>query len=97
MLVLCKPAVTTGKVTGNSAQQSRGVPLSREGDVSPRLQPALEALAASLQHLSASLDAVVFSDMWRAAAVAITRTIFNDVATEARFSAEVPPLPAPNS
>jgi hypothetical protein len=31
----------------------------------------------------------VFSDTWRAAAIAITRTMFNDVATEAHFTAEV--------
>ncbi|BDA46253.1 probable RAD50-interacting protein 1 [Coccomyxa sp. Obi] len=60
----------------------------RDGEVSLRLRPALESLSESLQNLSASLDAVVFSDTWRAAAIAITRTMFNDVATEARFSAE---------
>ncbi|KAK9906635.1 hypothetical protein WJX75_005264 [Coccomyxa subellipsoidea] len=60
----------------------------RDGEISPRLQPALESLATSLQTLSASLDAVVFSDTWRAAAIAITRTMFNDVATEAHFTAE---------
>lgn len=67
----------------------------RDGEISPRLQPALEALSASLQTLSASLDAVVFSDTWRAAAIAITRTMFNDVATEAHFSAEVSACPMP--
>lgn len=59
--------------------------------MSLRLRPALESLSESLQVLSARLDAVVFSDTWRAAAIAITRTMFNDVATEARFSAEVLP------
>jgi hypothetical protein len=38
------------------------------------------------------MDAVVFCDMWRAVAAAITRLMFNDVATEALFSAEVDPF-----
>ncbi len=66
-----------------------------EGDVSPRLVRALEGLGANLGRLAAALDGVVFRDTWRAVAVAATRAMFNDVATEARFSEQARPLPAP--
>ncbi len=61
---------------------------SGEG-VSARLRPALEGLADQLARLSRHMDQVVFRDMWRAVAVAANRMMYNDVATEAQFSAEV--------
>ena len=60
--------------------------------MSPRLVRALEGLGANLGRLAAALDGVVFRDTWRAVAVAATRAIFNDVATEARFSEQARPL-----
>ena len=54
-----------------------------------RLRDGLHELAANLQTLSISLDAVVFRDTWRAVAVAAMRLLFNDIATEAQFSPEV--------
>ncbi|KAK9817674.1 hypothetical protein WJX72_000495 [[Myrmecia] bisecta] len=59
-----------------------------QGRVSKRLQPALDALQMAVAMLSQHMDAVVFRDMWRAAAVAVNRLMYNDVATEARFSDE---------
>lgn len=53
------------------------------------LRKALEDLRSDLGRLSASMDAVVFCDMWRAIAAAITRLMFNEVATEAHFTTEV--------
>ena len=63
---------------------------------SPALAPAAAELAATLARLAAALDAVAFRDLWRAVAVAATRLLFNEVATEARFSPAVRPcLPSP--
>lgn len=58
--------------------------------VSPRLAPALVGATDSLALLAANLDAVAFRDVWRAVAVAANRLLYNDVATEASFSPQVP-------
>ncbi len=50
------------------------------------LQP-LEHLAALLRTLGASLDSDSFRAVWKLVALALNRSLFNDVATEARFSA----------
>ena len=52
---------------------------------SPALAPALAALAAALAAAARALDAVAFRSVWRGAAAAATRLLFNEVATEARF------------
>lgn len=57
--------------------------------VAPQLQRALIGLNDSVQLLSSSMDAVVFRETWKAIAVAINRRMFNDVATETRFSYQV--------
>ncbi len=64
---------------------------------SPGLAPALAELGGALARLAGALDAVAFRYLWRAVAVAATRLLFNEVATEARFSAAVRPAlgPAP--
>jgi hypothetical protein len=68
---------------------------TRSGEgVSARLRPALEGLADQLSRLSRHMDQVVFRDMWRAVAVAANRFMYNDIATEAQFSAEVCSLSA---
>ena len=59
---------------------------SSQPAVSERLLPALEGLAAALGRLALHLDAVAFRETWRAIAVAANRLLYNDVATEARFS-----------
>lgn len=58
---------------------------------SPALAPAVAELAAALARLAGALDAVAFRDLWRAVAVAATRLLFNEVATEAHFSRAVRP------
>lgn len=65
-----------------------------EGEVSPRLAPAVTAAAEGLARLAANLDAVAFREVWRAVAVALNRTLYNDVATEAAFSPQVNVLSA---
>jgi hypothetical protein len=49
------------------------------------LQP-LEYLSAQMGQLAGSLDSDCFRAIWKLIAVAINRSLFNDVATEARFS-----------
>ncbi len=61
----------------------------RRGGVSKELLGALEWLASCLGMLSQHLDSVAFREVWRSAAIALNRLLYNDVATEARFSAEV--------
>ena len=61
----------------------------RDEVVAPQLQRALIGLNDSVQLLSSSMDAVVFRETWKAIAVAINRRMFNDVATETRFSYQV--------
>lgn len=61
---------------------------------SPALAPAIGELAAALARLAGALDAVAFRDLWRAVAVAATRLLFNEVATEAHFSRAVRPAMA---
>ncbi|KAK9861218.1 hypothetical protein WJX84_003647 [Apatococcus fuscideae] len=60
----------------------------RVGGVSKELVRALEWLAGCLDLLSQHLDAVAFREVWRCAAIALNRLMYNDVATEARFSHE---------
>lgn len=60
-----------------------------EGEVSPRLAPAITAAAQGLARLAVHLDAVAFREVWRAVAVALNRMLYNDVATEAAFSPQV--------
>ena len=57
-----------------------------EAEPSPRLLAALEEVAAALARLAAALDAVAFRAAWRGLATAANRLLYNDVATEARFS-----------
>ena len=57
------------------------------GIVSPGLIDGLRWLQAALAALSQQLDAQCFRDAWRGAAAALNRSLFNDVATERRFSA----------
>ncbi|KAL3137392.1 hypothetical protein ABBQ32_006915 [Trebouxia sp. C0010 RCD-2024] len=54
--------------------------------VSPQLQRALIGLDDAVKLLSASMDAVVFRETWKAIAVAINRHLYNEVATETKFS-----------
>lgn len=63
--------------------------MRRDETVSPQLKPALLALDETLKLLASELDAVVFRDTWKAIAVAINRELYNDVATEAKFSFQV--------
>lgn len=58
--------------------------------MSARLASAVTGVADSLAVLAGHLDAVAFRDVWRAVAVAANRLLYNDVATEASFSAQVP-------
>ena len=51
----------------------------------PALAPALAALADALAAAARALDYVAFRSVWRGAAAASTRFLFNEVATEARF------------
>lgn len=51
----------------------------------PALVPALYALSDALAAASRALDSVAFRSVWRGAAAAATRLLFNEVATEARF------------
>jgi hypothetical protein len=46
---------------------------------------SLPATPDLLQHL----DSVVFRDVWKAVALAVNYALFNEVATEALFSAQV--------
>ena len=55
------------------------------------LDSALQGLSADLDRLAGYLDSVLFRDVWRAVACAITMALYNDVATEARFSQQVLP------
>ena len=57
--------------------------------VSPQLQRALIGLDDAVKLLSGSMDAVVFRDTWKAIALAINRHLYNEVATETRFSHQV--------
>ena len=68
-----------------------GNPCREDPGPSPALAPAVAELAAALARLAGALDAVAFRDLWRAVAVAATRLLFNEVATEARFSRAVRP------
>lgn len=58
-----------------------------------RLLPALEETAGALARLAGSLDAVVFRGVWRGFATSVNKLLYNDVATEARFSPQVAPIP----
>ena len=57
-----------------------------EAEPSPRLLAALAEVAAALARLAAALDAVAFRAAWRGLATSANRLLYNDVATEARFS-----------
>lgn len=63
--------------------------MHREEVVSPQLQRALIGLDDAVKLLSASMDAVVFRETWKAIAVAINRHMYNEVATESKFSYQV--------
>ena len=60
--------------------------------MSAALAPGISLLVADLQRMVGLLDAVLFRELWRAVAVATTRTLFNDVVTECFFSEQVQPL-----
>ena len=53
--------------------------------------PALEDATGVLARLACSLDAVVFRRVWRGFGTSINKLLYNDVATEAHFSAQVLP------
>ena len=57
--------------------------------MSTALAPAITLLVADLQRFASLLDSVLFRELWRAVAVATTRTVFNNVVTEAHFSEQV--------
>ena len=63
--------------------------LRSEAEPSLRLLAALEEVSAALARLAASLDAVCFRSAWRGLATAANRLLYNDIATEARFSPHV--------
>ena len=57
--------------------------------MSAALAPGISLLVADLQRMVGLLDAVLFQELWRAVAVATTRTLFNDVVTECFFCEQV--------
>ena len=57
-----------------------------EAEPSQRLLAALEEVTGALARLAAALDAVAFRAAWRGLATTANRLLYNDVATEARFS-----------
>ena len=61
--------------------------------MSPQLLRALTGLDDTVKLLSCNMDAVVFRETWKAIAVAVNRHLYNEVATEARFSYQVHNLP----
>lgn len=61
----------------------------RETQLSLGLAAAVRGLEGDLARLSVLLDAVLFRQLWRFAAVGIQQTLFNEVATEAQFSQQV--------
>ncbi|KAK9853117.1 hypothetical protein WJX84_011625 [Apatococcus fuscideae] len=60
----------------------------RPGGPSRELSGGLDWLAGCLSMLSQHLDSVAFREVWRSAAIALNRLLYNDVATEAHFSSE---------
>lgn len=69
--------------------KAKGLMTCRGDTVSPQLQRALIGLDDAVKLLSANMDAVVFRETWKAIAVAINRHLYNEVATETRFSHQV--------
>lgn len=63
----------------------------REDKISPALQGAISGLQDDVQRLSGLLDSVLFRQVWRYVTVGIQHSLFNGVATEARFSQQVLP------
>lgn len=61
----------------------------REGRTSSPLLKGLEDLQNNLSRLSDSLDAVLFRETWKGAAIALNRLIYNKLITESRFSPQV--------
>lgn len=62
-------------------------------EASPRLLLALEETSAGLARLAGALDAVAFRAVWRGFAASVNKLLYNDCATEARFSPQVLPCP----
>lgn len=60
-------------------------------EASPRLLVALEEMGAGLARLAGALDAVAFRNLWRGFATSVNKLLYNDIATEARFSPQVAP------
>ena len=85
-----QPAAT--RAGGHDSRRGRA---REDAGLTPGLAPALAELGGALARLAAALDAVAFRDLWRAVAVAATRLLFNEVATEARFSRSVRPARGP--
>ena len=56
---------------------------------SPAMLLAADSLQQLLRALAQHLDAVVFRDVWKAVALAVNYALYNEVATEALFSAQV--------
>mmetsp|Transcript_34775 Transcript_34775/g.98590 ORF Transcript_34775/g.98590 Transcript_34775/m.98590 type:complete len:731 (-) Transcript_34775:17-2209(-) len=56
-------------------------------EVSRTWRPAVQQLQEALHRLSGLLDTVLFREMWRAVATAVNQILYNDIATEAQFSA----------
>ncbi|EFN58829.1 hypothetical protein CHLNCDRAFT_140664 [Chlorella variabilis] len=55
---------------------------------SPAMLVAADSLQQLLRALAEQLDAVVFRDVWRSVALAVNYGLYNEVATEALFSAQ---------
>ncbi|GMH41475.1 hypothetical protein BSKO_09385 [Bryopsis sp. KO-2023] len=63
-----------------------GIEPPAQMDISPSLVGAILRLSDACNMLASLMDAVCFSDIWKAIAMAATRFLFNDIATEAAFS-----------
>lgn len=75
-------AVAGAEITGNHAD-------CRDGRPSPSLLQGLEDLQGNLARLSKSLDAILFRETWKGAAVALNRLLYNKLITECHFSLQV--------
>jgi hypothetical protein len=79
---------STTFAAGAASQDRDGSTAMPPQGPSPSLLPAADGLQTLLRALSSHLDSVVFRDVWRAIALAVNYAFFNDVATEAEFSAQ---------
>lgn len=77
---------------GGGPQSPGAAPPAADTPSAAALLAAGDSLQRTLGMLSASLDAAVFGDVWRAVALGINRAFFDELALEALFSPEVPLL-----